>query len=138
MEAFTGNDGDATFNGTELYITGWSVDNEAEEHDTTNTGGSGYGDLITGTKRLTATVDLNWDASINPMDNPPNLVAGATITTTKLYLDGKSSPYWLLPSAKVTRVNATSRVGSVTTFSVTIRSKGTFTPPTGTFTPASA
>jgi len=33
---------------------------------------------------------LFWDAAANPMDNPPSLKAGSTLTNTKLYLTAHS------------------------------------------------
>lgn len=122
--------------GTTYHSGGWTVDVSVDDLRTDNTADAGYANRIAGVKDLKATVEMNWDASLNPFDSPPALKVGATISTTKLYLQGASGPYWSIPSALVISTPMESKVGSVTKITFTIANKGTFTEPTGTFSPA--
>lgn len=133
---FSGKNGKVTVNGTELLITGWKVEPEAERHDVTHTGSSGFGNIITSIKRAKFTIEMNWNAQQNPLDDPPNLVEGATITNVKCYLDGLTSPFWLFSSAKVLTNPVESKVGDVTKITVNCESDGSYTRPTGNFAPS--
>jgi hypothetical protein len=121
--------------GTTIHSGGWTVEPTGEEQRTDNTADAGYSNRITSTKDIKAVIEMNWDASANPLDGPPALTIGTVLTTVKLYLQGTSGPYWLLPSAIVLSTPMESKVGGVGRITFNIANKGTFTPPTGTFVP---
>jgi hypothetical protein len=125
-----------TVNGTDINGNGWSVDPTADDVDVTGTRSAGYGACITGVRRATFTMTLIWDALANPLDNPPNLKAGSTITNTKLYLNGLTSPFWSFPFAKVIGTPMEAKVGDALAITVNCKSDGAFAEPTGNFTPA--
>jgi hypothetical protein len=133
---FVGKDGKATVNGTDINVEGWSVSTAADRVDVTSTRTAGYRGIITGIKGLTFSLTLKWDAAANPLDNPPSLVPGTTLSTVRLYLNGTSSPYWSITSAKVLSVTNGSTVADATGLTVECEADGSFTAPTGNFTPA--
>lgn len=117
-----------------LNITGWSVDPTALEHRTDNTGGSGYSDRVTSILDCKFTINANIDAGDNLFDSPPAIIAGATLSTVKLYYQGTNSGYFSFPSAKVLGVPVESKVDDLTKWTINCANKGTFSYPTGTFT----
>ncbi len=123
--AYTGNDG-------------WTVEESPTELRTDNTAGAGFSDRIIGSKDINVTIEQNWDASANPLDTPINLYPGSVLTNLKLFLNGASSPFWLLPSALVLSVSNPAKVNEKVTLSIKIGNKGTFTRPTGSFTASAA
>jgi hypothetical protein len=135
---FTGKLGKVTVNATDINVEGWSVEPTVDEHDVTSTRTSGYGAVIPGIKRLKFTLNLKWDAAANPLDNPPNLRAGGTITTVKLYLNDTTSPFWSIPTAIVTGTPMEVKVADDVKITINCTADGTFTAPTGNFTPTAA
>lgn len=132
---FTGKNGHAAIGATVLKITGWNCDDNADRHDVTNTSSGGHGNIITGVKRCPFTIEMNWDAAANPLDSPPSLGAGSTLSQVKLFLDGATSPFYLFPVAKVLGTPVASTVGDVTKITCNCESDGPYTRPTGNFTP---
>jgi hypothetical protein len=122
-------------NATTIHSKGWTVDDTGEELRSDNTFDAGFSNRITGTNDLKVTIETDWDASANPLDGPPALAVGTVLTTVKLYLQGTSSPFWLLPSAIVLSSPMESKVGGIGKITFNIANKGTYTRPTGTFTP---
>lgn len=125
-----------TVNGTDINGDGWSVDPTAERQDVTSTRTGGYRGVITGIRGATFTMTLSWDAAANPMDNPPSLKAGTTLTNVKLYLNDVTSPFWSFPIAKVLGTPMETKVGDTLKLTVNCESDGPFVEPTGNFTPA--
>jgi hypothetical protein len=133
---FVGKHGKALVGSTDCNVEGWSVDHDADRIDVTSTRTAGYRGVITGVQGSTFTLTLSWDAAANPLDSPPALKAGTTLSTVKLYLNTVTSPYWSYPTAKVLKTSNESKVDTKTTITVSCEADGTFTPPTGNFTPA--
>lgn len=133
---YSGKNSIFSVNGTTVHSMGWNVNNTIKDDDVTNTSQAGYTDQIECSRSLVATVEAQWDSSANPLDNPPSLYAGSILTNVKLYQDGTSSPFWGMASALVTETPHESKVGSVSKITFTIKNKGPFTRPTGTFTPS--
>src|SRR4051812_18417969 len=99
---FNGKSASFGLNGTNyLGNDGWSIEANPGELRTDNTADAGYSNRIPNTYDLAVTLEMNWDASRNPLDGPLGLYEGATLTNAKFYLNGTSSPFWLLPSAMV-------------------------------------
>lgn len=133
---FVGKDGKATVAGVDVNVEGWSVDPTADEHDVTSTRTAGFGGVITGVKRCKGVLTMSFDAAANPLDNPPALAIGTTVTSVKLYLNGTSNPYWDLPIIKVTGNPMESKVADVTKITINWTADGTFTDPTGNWSPS--
>ncbi len=134
---FSGKSASFGLNGTN-YVgnDGWEAEDAPQELRTDNTADAGYSNRIIGTKDLVITLTMNWDASADPFDTPINLYAGAVLTNAKFYLNGTSSPFYLMPSALVLSSPVSAKVGDKVSVTVKIANKGTFTRPTGNFTAA--
>lgn len=133
---FAGNLAHVGVNGTVYQGNkGWNIDNDGEEKRTDSTAGNGYSDREVTMRDLKATIDGDWDASQNLLDDPPKFVVGQILTNVKLFLNGSTSPFWSLPSAIVLKVGNNAQVGDIVKYTINIANKGAFSPPTGTFTP---
>jgi hypothetical protein len=134
----TGKTGCAVIgNGTNtatLNITGWSVDPNAMEHRTDNTGGNGFSDRVTSIRDCKFTITANYDAVANIFDGPPAVREGTTLSGVKLYLQGTNGAYWDFPVAKVLGIPMESKVDDLTKYTLNCANKGTFTAPSGTMT----
>lgn len=113
----------------------WTATPEADELDTTNFEGSGFYECIMGIKKLTVTIDFDVDSAQNHFDTL-GFTAGATVSTVKLYWQNTAGPYWDIPTARVKTAPNPMNVKEAGKASVTLICSGTFTSPTGTFTPA--
>lgn len=125
--------------GTVIYHhKGWAVNASGSEGATNNTQDAGYTNRIVTLRDAEITLDLDWDAGANLMAATPTLYPGTIVTGLKCFLDapGSSGVYWLFPSAVVMTTPMQAKVGDVIKWTVTLKNKGTFTPPTGTFTPS--
>lgn len=122
--------------------TGWTVEAPGEEVRTDNTATNGYTDRIIAMKDLTATLENHWDASVNLMDSPVHFYVGQILLNVYLLLDAESTDGstigWFIPKAIVTAVGNPAKVGESVKQTTTIKNKGAFSPPTGTFTPSAA
>ena len=112
----------------------WTVTPEADELDTTNFEGAGFYEWITGIKKITITIDFDIDAAQNNY-SVLGLTAGATVSTLKLYWQNDSGPYWDVPTSRVKTAPNPMNVKEAGKCSVTLIGSGTFTAPTGNFTP---
>jgi hypothetical protein len=115
---------------------GWQVDDNPTELRTDNTAGQGCSDRIIGSKDCVVTLEQNFDASANPFDTPYGFKTGTLLTNLKLYLNGPGTPFWLLPSAIVLSNSNVAKTNQKVTVTTKIGNKGTFTYPTGTWTPS--
>jgi hypothetical protein len=114
----------------------WSVNPTADELDTTNFEGDGFGDRIAGILDAEFTVDADWDSNNNNYLDPPDIVPGAEIFNVKLFLDGDepismtTDPrFWFFPSALVLSVPSNAEVRGLLTISFTAKNKGIYYPP---------
>lgn len=117
---------------------GWSVDPQGSETRVDNTSDNGYSDRIVSIKDCKFTLDFEWDTSVNLMSAAPTLVIGTVLTNVYLYLDyaGSTTVAWYLPKAIVLTTPMTAKVGDAIKWTVTGANKGTFSPPSGSFTPS--
>jgi hypothetical protein len=137
QDFFSGKGASFGLNGTNYTGNdGWSAEDAPTENRTDNTADAGFSNRIISGKNLEITLEQSWDASANPFDTPINLYPGAVLTNAKFYLNGTSSPFYLLPSAIVLSASVPAKVGDVVKCNVKIANKGTFTRPTGNFTAA--
>lgn len=116
---------------------GWSVSPDAADLRTDNTGDQGFANRIAGVRNCSFTINFDWDASANLMDDPPALKIGSVLTGVKLHLDfDAGGPFWSFPKAQVLTTPMTAAVGTVESFTVNCANKGPFAAPVGEFTPS--
>lgn len=99
--------------------------------DSTTFESAGYFECITGIVRLDGSVKALYDAQGSPYDSPSSLTAGATLTTTKLYINDTTGAYWNIPTARVSEAPVMANVKEGVKFDFNFTGSGTFTYPTG-------
>jgi hypothetical protein len=88
---------------------------------------------------MTFTLEMDWDAAANPMDDPPGLYPGAVLTDLSLYLDEAATaqgPFWDMPKALILGTPMNAMVDALIHLTVNGANKGPFGRPTGDFTPS--
>ncbi len=124
---------------TTITAKKWTVAMKVDELDTSNFEGNGYTDRIAGLKDATITIEFDIDtdaAGTNPWDAAGyNFTPGTVLATVKLYLNDTTGPFWLFTSAIILDFNNPTDVKEALKGTVTMKNKGTITPPTGDISP---
>jgi hypothetical protein len=108
MSAFdfqTGKNNKATWDGTDVCITNFTYNEEAELLDTTNSCTGGVETNIIGAVKYSGTFELFWDDNARPTE-APNIMSGEE-GTLNLYING--TDYFSIP-AMIMGVSITSNV----------------------------
>lgn len=129
MTPTTGKLGKVTVGTTDLCVTSWEVNEEAEDHDTTCTDGTGKNSNLAGSVGCTANVKANFDMDASPFVDPPNIVAGATVILKCYVGDPASNKLWNFPTFNIMTVKNVSEVKGLVTYEFSGKSKGTYTRP---------
>ena len=131
MPAFSAKQARVQINGTNVLANKWSCKIKVDELDITNFETSGYADYIGGVIEAEVDCDIQWNSSAHPTSNPPNLVAGATITNLKLYLDlaNLHGAFFLFPSFLILDCSAEAEARGILRFTFRGKNKGTFSYP---------
>ena len=119
-----------TAGSTVLEGAEWSVVDDAGEIDDTSFEDGGYGSLETGVRQATVSIKGFWHPTANQHTSPLNIYSGATLTTTKLYLNSTTGKYWDFPILKILTVNEVAAVRGGIQYDFTAKSDGVYTPPT--------
>lgn len=119
---------------------GWSVDPSVEDLRTDNTADNGFSNRIAGINDLPWTIEHDWDADNNPMDDPPALYPGSVLTDLRLYLDQLASGaiYFGMPKAIVLGTPVNAMIDAIVHITVNGANKGAYTKPLGEFAPSAA
>lgn len=117
--------------GVNLKLNKWSVTPRSEDIDTTNFESGGYEEGIGGVVGADVTFEGLWDAGQNPYDNPPLLVPGTIITNVYLYINKNETQFFLFPSLRIIQAPVNVDVPGKSTYSITAKSDGSFTFPSG-------
>lgn len=123
-----------------LTVKSWTVTPQVDEIDTTNAEGSGNYECIGGIRKATVTIEFDTDAAQNHFDlattaSNTGFRPGTIVASLKLYWQNTAGPFWDFPTALVTTTPNMSNVKESNKNTVTLVGTGTFTYPTGTFTP---
>ncbi len=132
MAFYSGSSGKVTVGSTDLNVQQWSIEPTADLDETTHSGSGGYFAAVVAKKKLTGSVQMQWDAAANPTTNPPNLNAGETVAL-KLYQHSTASAYWNIASAIITSTPIVTKPkeGPVVTFEFRFTAISTWTAPLG-------
>lgn len=114
---------------TTLEAAEWSVNDSITEIDDTSFEDGGYGSRIGGVKDAEVSIKGFWNATANQHTSPLNIYAGATLSTTKLYLNDTTGKYWDFPSLLILTVNEVAAVRQGINYDFTAKNDGTYTPP---------
>jgi hypothetical protein len=126
--AYNGLDGTVVSQSTDMDVTGFSADVEAEEIDATTTADNGWEDAIYGSKKVSGTFDFLWNPAKNPFNAVIGMMPGNTsYPTLTLRL---SSGETLSGLAMISKLSIKSAVkGQPKTFTATFRNKGQWSMP---------
>lgn len=126
--AYSGIDGTVLSQSTDMDVTGWSADVEAEEIDTTTTADAGWEDAINGCKKVSGSFDFLWNPSKNPFNSVIAMMPGSGLyPTLTLKL---STGQTLSGTAMIQKLSLKSAVkGQAKTITATFRSKGAWSVP---------
>jgi len=109
----SGNDGKASFGGTELDIQQWTYGEAGSDGDTTHTGGSGVETVQVVSTAYTGTIEGVWDKDADPTSTP-SLRRGQT-GTLKLYV---STTEYIEVAVVILSLEATSNVKDVIKYTI--------------------
>lgn len=129
----TGKNGQVVVAGTTLTAYSWKVSMVAVEEDVTvaysdefldppntrpaGSGGYGFQEFVTGLTKLTFDVEAYWDTTLNPFTAAIGLYPGQKASLTLYYDRDDPEAGWVIPSAVFTRVEMSTSVRGVTTYS---------------------
>lgn len=121
-----------TFGGFELCVTEWSLTEQAEEVDTTNSCSAGRREFDYGAKWVEGKFTLDLDLAAHPLDDPPNLAAGQLIdATVKLYEHtnetGSLYSFWTFNAFRILSVEVIVGAASKVTYVINWKNSGTYT-----------
>lgn len=127
----SGKTGRTTVNAQTIKNNEWDVTYRGADLDTTNFESNGYEEGLTGLIGADWTIKGDWDAGVNPYDNPPGLYPrddGVNMVLYPKVADNKpfTFPLWRCDS---TRVGV--RTDGKVTFDASGKSQGSFSIPTG-------
>jgi len=127
----SGKLGKVTVGVTDIDITGWTLDFEAESLDTTSTGDAGYASSIMGVESARGTFTANWDSAAQATDNPPDLTPGATPAKVRLYIgDPANANFFDLTSVMILGCSMSSGVRGLVSYTCNFEATGAWVYPT--------
>jgi hypothetical protein len=126
----TGIDMAVSIGGTELGVIGFSVSERGEDHDTTNSRSQGTEGTV-GWVDAEIKLEMNWDASLNPMDDPPNIVPGAILDNVSGWINTIDNTFFHFDQARVIDAEIPIRIRDLIKYNCTLRNHGIWVDPTG-------
>lgn len=135
VAGFSAKNARVQVNGTNLSAIKWMVTAKTDELDISNfettTPDNIFADYTFGLQEAEVQVEAIWDANADPHANPPNIIAGGTITNLKLFLDkvNFASRCWTFPSFQIFTVTVDAEVRGIVKYTFTGKNKGAYTYP---------
>lgn len=114
--------------GYNLVLQNWTVTEHIEDADASNFEGGGYEEHIGGLLGCDVSFSGNWNASLLPWTNPPNIGPG-TFPHIQLYPNLADNVPYDFPSFFVVSIQTTVDVHQAVKISITGKSDGVYTPP---------
>lgn len=116
-------------NGNVWIANQWTVEESADEIDTSNFEAGGYSDAINGLLTARITIEFPFDGGNNPFD--AGFMGLGLGTNLSLYLNGTAGPRFLFPTVLIHASTTPSDVKSNGKGTVRMRNKGSYSRPTG-------
>ncbi len=104
-----------------LGLTNWTVDLDSEALETTDFQAAGIRDYVAGNQGGAGSFEGNWETTLTPVENPPNLNEGALVEFN-CYID---ATHYITFEAIITGLSITCPQPGVVTFSGTFQITGT-------------
>jgi hypothetical protein len=120
----------------EFCAEDWDIEEVGDEFDTTSTCSGGDEEWDVGNTRLEGNVNYTWDVTANPFASPFSLTVGSKHLNTKLYVHAtagaglQDGPFWSF-TMRVTRHRNSNAIKGKFTGTISFKSTGSYTVPTG-------
>lgn len=129
-----GKQGRVFIDAFELCVEEWNLTETAREEETTNSCSQGKEEYEYGTKHCEGTMSFTLDLSQHPLDNPPALVVGSTISDVTLYehSTGSGTPdgsRWIFTSVAITSLTVSCPAIGKVRYEINWKSTGLYTNP---------
>lgn len=109
----------------------WSTTYRGVDLDTTNFETNGKTTQLTGPVGVDWSIRGDWDASKNPLDDPPGLYPRDDGTNMQLFTNQTDNTPWQFPTFSVTNAKTTTSASGLVTFDTDGKSQDDFLPPEG-------
>jgi hypothetical protein len=126
----TGKGMRVSIDGDILNVIGFSPTLRGEDHDTTNSESEAPEGTV-GWVDIEIKLEMNWDASLNPMDDPPFIVPGAILNNVVGFINKIDNTFFELLQARVIDAEIPIRIRDLIKYNVTMRGHGVWNNPTG-------
>lgn len=123
-----GKSGKVFVRGTELCIKKWTVEEMAEEEETTNSCSGGFEEYEYGARHLEGSVEAHFDASRNHYDDPPLIRAGEKFPAIFYFNSaaGGTGPSIQVGEIGVSQVSMSAGAKGIVEYSFNFKSSGSY------------
>lgn len=111
-----------------ITITGWTVDNEADDVDGTTAEDDGFGWADYGVQQISGTLEGRYRIGVSKI-NPLQPGVGSTLKLYTYKIASDLGPFWDIPAFVVHGFQHRSQVRGEITFTCRFKSRGTYTTP---------
>ncbi len=118
-------------NGQILINTEWEAEEKGEDQDTVNFESGGIDEGILGIIGATWRFSGDWDAGMNPFDDPPSIVPQDGFPDLSLYINVIDNTGWDFPYARIRSAKNTTQVRRNVGFEASGMNQGDWDRPTG-------
>ena len=125
----SGKAGKVSVDATEVPITAWTMSEEAETDDVTDTADAGWISRLSSLKGATGTFDAVWDITAIPYDATPGLEIGKRVALI-LQVGEDADNFDFTLNAIIKSLEFNSDIRSAIKWSCGFESDGAVTPPT--------
>jgi hypothetical protein len=130
-KARRGKDTKAQWGSTVLGVKNFTLTYRGDDLDTSNTLSGGHEEGLVGFDVVEFSLEMDWDAGKNPLDDPPGIYVRDDGGPLKIWENVTDNTFWLLPVVRILSCVNSGPVKGLVSFNVTGKSNGTFTRPTG-------
>ena len=114
-----------------LRYAEWEVNDQGDDIDGTNFESGGFTEGLVGSNEATWTLRGQWDANLNPYENPPGLVPRPDLGGLKFYENVTDAMMWDFELARVLSSRNGAVVRQSVTFEASGKNQGSYTRPNG-------
>lgn len=130
----SGKQGRVFIDTLELCVEEWNLTETAREEEVTNSCSAGKEEYAYGTKHCEGVLRMTLDLSQHPLDNPPALITGESISNVILYehstgtgtADGSR---WIFTTIVITSLTVTVPASGKVAYEINWKSNGAYTNP---------
>lgn len=126
-----------TVDGSSLAFTSWNAVESAQDLPTVNftsfdsATDISYGEGLYGVSECQIQFGGDWDASANPLDDPPGIYVRDDLPNLLFYTNVNDVVYWSFPYARLRSTTNGAEVRGLVVFNASGMSQGPYSRPTG-------